>query len=425
MDRRYTSVMYRSLARREALRVFRILLIIQLAGLALSSLALAQWGVSLRIGLVLRAIPTVLLVLLFVPPWLERALGRSFLALGLGLEVFFSSLDMIYLFTERPAERLAAMGLPAPLVEHAAASPPVEPFFFLLIPLVLAAWGYGRRGALAGSTLAAALHLAIGLWATTGQGGRFLFLAQATARITLLYLVPFIVSVLAERERAQHASLEAAHQRLQRHAATVEQLAVSRERNRLARELHDTLAHSLSALTVQLEALRALLKNDAEAAEPVVGELAALARHGLEESRQAIQALRREPVEVLGLENALRDMLQAFQARTGVSAHLTVSGNGLDLTTAEAQTLYRIAEESLINVERHAAAQRVEVRLACGSDRVDLVIHDDGVGFDPMAVNPDHYGLTGMAERANMVGATLEVRSHPGGGTEVWCTLEK
>ena len=130
-----------NLARREALRVFRILLLIQLAGLALSSLALAQWGVSLRIGLVLRALPTVLLVLLFVPPWLERALGRYFLGLGLGLEVFFSSLDMVYLFSGEPAERLAAMGLPAPLVEHAAAAPPVEPFFFLLSPLVLAAWG--------------------------------------------------------------------------------------------------------------------------------------------------------------------------------------------------------------------------------------------------------------------------------------------
>jgi signal transduction histidine kinase len=168
-----------------------------------------------------------------------------------------------------------------------------------------------------------------------------------------------------------------------------------------------------------------LLKNDPEAAEPVVGDLAALARHGLAESRQAIQALRREPVEVLGLENALRDMLQGFQARTGVRARLSVAGDGLDLTTDEAQALYRIAEEALINVERHAAAKRVALRLACGSDRVDLVIRDDGAGFDPQGVNPDHYGLMGMAERASMVGATLEVRSRPGGGTEVWCSLRK
>jgi signal transduction histidine kinase len=417
--------MDRSLARREALRLFRIMLIIQLAGLGLSFLALYRWGVMVRVGLVFRALPTLLLSLLFLPPWLEKTLGRYFLALGLGLEVLFSSLEMSYLFADWPFTRLAAMGVPAPVIEHLAVAPPVEPFFFLLIPLVLAAWGYGRRGALAGSTLAAALHLGIGLWVTSGEDRLSLFLAQATARIALLYLVPFIVSVLAERERAQHGQLEIALQRLRRHAATVEQLAVSRERNRLARELHDTLAHSLSALTVQLEALRTLLRNDPERAEAVVEDLASLARRGLEDSRQAIQALRREPVEVLGLENTLRDKLQAFQARTGIPAVLTVAGGEVDLTIEEARALYRIADEALANVERHAAAGEVQVRLACGADRVDLAIRDDGVGFDPAAVDSDHFGLTGMRERASMVGATLDIRSRPGAGTEVWCTLEK
>ena len=91
----------------------------------------------------------------------------------------------------------------------------------------------------------------------------------------------------------------------------------------------------------------------------------------------------------------------------------------------EAQALFRIAEEALINVERHAAAQRVTVRLAFGSDRIDLVVRDDGVGFDPAAVDPDHYGLTGIQERAAMIGATFRVRSRPGGGTEVRCSLDR
>jgi signal transduction histidine kinase len=287
------------------------------------------------------------------------------------------------------------------------------------------AWGYGRRGALLGSTWAAALHLAEGLWLLPEDGRYWLFFAQATMRIGLLYLVPFIVSVLAERERQQHTQLEAAHERLRRHAATVEQLAVSRERNRLARELHDTLAHSLSALTVQLEALRALLVNDPAAAIPVVDDLSALARRGLDESRQAIQALRTGPVETLGLDGALRDLLQSFQARTGVQTDLTVAGEEADLTEEEAKTLYRIAEEALSNVERHASARHVRVRLARGVDRIDLVVQDDGVGFDPTIVDLEHYGLTGMQERAGMLGATLDVISHPGSGTEVWCTLKK
>jgi len=91
----------------------------------------------------------------------------------------------------------------------------------------------------------------------------------------------------------------------------------------------------------------------------------------------------------------------------------------------EAQALFRIAEEALTNVERHAAAQQVTVRLAFGSGRIDLVIQDDGVGFDPAAVDPDRYGLTGIQERAAMIGARLRVHSRPGGGTRVWCSLER
>jgi signal transduction histidine kinase len=418
-----------SLARREALRIFRIVLIVQLAFLGLSFVAALGLRGRAGIALLLRATPTLLLALLFLPPWLERVLGRYFLAVGLSLHVLIASLETAYLFVERPLSGLVGLGLPPEVAQQLAMAPTIEPFFFLLIPLVLLAWGYGRRGALLGSTWAAFLHLAVGVWVVSLSGYRPLFFAQALARIALLYLVPLIVSVLAVRERRQHAQVQAAHQRLRRHAATVEQLAVSRERNRLARDLHDTLAHTLSALTVQLEALRTLLANDPAAtqgaAREAVEDLVGQARRGLDESRKAIQALRTDRVDTVGLVGALRDMLQSFQARTGVQARLSVAGQSPDLTTTEAQTLFRIAEEALTNVERHAAAQQVEVRLACGSDRLDLVIRDDGVGFDPAVIDASRYGLTGMQERAGIIGATLEVDSHPGGGTELWCTLKR
>ena len=421
--------MDQSLARREALRIFRIVLIVQLAFLGLSFVAALGLRGRAGIALLLRATPTLLLALLFLPPWLERVLGRYFLAVGLSLHVLIASLETAYLFVERPLSGLVGLGLPSEVAQQLAMAPTIEPFFFLLIPLVLLAWGYGRRGALLGSTWATLLHLAVGVWAVSLNGYRPLFFAQALARIALLYLVPLIVSVLAVRERRQHAQVQAAHQRLRRHAATVEQLAVSRERNRLARDLHDTLAHTLSALTVQLEALRTLLANDPAAtqgaAREAVEDLVGQARRGLDESRKAIQALRTDRVDTVGLVGALRDMLQSFQARTGVQARLSVAGQSPDLTTTEAQTLFRIAEEALTNVERHAAAQQVEVRLACGSDRLDLVIRDDGVGFDPAVIDASRYGLTGMQERAGIIGATLEVDSHPGGGTEVWCTLKR
>jgi signal transduction histidine kinase len=417
--------MDQSVARRDALAVFRLVIVIRLAFLGLIFLAIVGMGGSARLGLLLRASPTLLLAVLFLPSWLEPVLGRYLLMVGLGLDVFFSSLETAYLSTHLPVSRLAQLGVPVEVVQHIAAIPTIEPFFFLLIPLVLLAWGYGRRGALLGSTWASVLHLAIGLWVLPTDSQIRLFFVQATVRVALLYLVPFIISVLAEREWRQLSQLEVAHQRLRRHAATVEQLAISRERNRLARDLHDTLAHSLSALTVQLQALRTLLANDPDSARELVNELLTLARRGLGESRQAIQSLRADPVQLLGLEGALRDMVQSFQARTGVQASLSVAGQDLDPTVEEAQALFRIAEEALTNVERHASAQQVTLLLVSGADWLDLVIRDDGVGFDPTAADPKRYGLTGMQERAAIIGATLEVKSRPGAGSEVWCSLKR
>jgi len=411
------------LALREALRIFRLSLIIKIAFFGLGLLVVLGLGISAQLALLLRAAPTLLLALLVLPPWLERALGRRFLALGLALDVLFESVLSAPFFFEQRFFWVQNLNLSEPLSRHLMEAPLTEPFFFLLIPLVLVAWGYGRRGAVWGSTWATILHLGTGLWALQQDILARPFFVGALSRIALLYLVPLLVSILAQRERKQHAQLEAAHQRLRRHAATVEQLAVSRERNRLARELHDTLAHSLAALSVQLEAVRTLLTHNPAAAQDALNDVTTLARNGLEESRQAIQALRTDPLKTLGLVGALRSTLRAFQARTGVQADLSVAGHEPDMMDEEAQTLFRIAEEALTNVERHAAAQQVTVRLAFGSDRIDLVVRDDGVGFDPAAVDPDHYGLTGIRERAAMIGATLRVRSRPSGGTEVRCSL--
>ncbi len=415
--------MEQPLGMRDALRIFRLTLIVKIAFFCLGLLVALGLGPSAQWALLLRAAPTLLLALLVLPPWLERALGRRFLALGLALDVLTESLFAAPFFFEQRFFWVQNLDLSEPLSRHLMEAPLTEPFFFLLIPLVLLAWGYGRRGAVWGSTWAAILHLGTGCWALQQDILTRSFFSGVLMRIALLYLVPLMVSILAQRGRKQHSELEAAHQRLRRHAATVEQLAVSRERNRLARELHDTLAHSLAALSVQLEALRTLVVHEPAAVQDALNEVTTLARNGLEESRQAIQALRTDPLKTLGLVGALRGMLQNFQARTGVQADLSVAGQEPDLTDEEAQALFRIAEEALTNVERHAAAQQVTVRLAFGSDRIDLVVRDDGVGFDPAAVDPDHYGLTGIRERAAMIGATFKVHSRPGGGTRIWCSL--
>ncbi len=417
--------MDQSWAKQDALRIFRLVLAIKLAFVVLSFLTILGFGGPARLGLLLRAGPTLLLSLLVLPPWLERALGRRFLAVGLGLDVLIESLESASAFFNLRGFWMSHLNLSGPLAEHMLNEPVVEPFFFLLIPLVLLAWGYGRQGALWGSTWATVLHLGIGSWGLQQDILTRSYFLGLFLRIVLLYAVPLMVSILAQRERRQHAELQAAYARLGRHAATVEQLAVSHERNRLARDLHDTLAHSLAAIAVQLEALRTLLAHDPGAAEGTVDDLLHLARSGLDDSRKAIQALRTDRLETLGLVGAIRDMLKPFQARTGIQADLSVAGQEPELTGQEAQALFRIAEEALINVELHAAAQKVTVRLAFGSDRIDLEVRDDGVGFDPAAVDADRYGLTGMQERAAMIGATLEISSRPAGGTRVWCTIPR
>jgi len=416
--------MKQSLPIREALRIFRLTLLIELGLLGLGFLAVSHLGTVAGMAVLLRAAPIVLLALLVLPPWLEKPLGRRFLALALGLDVFFESLMSASFFFDRPAlwpERLGVSVSAEAWTSRVA----VEPFFWLLVPLVLMAWAYGRQGALRGSSWAAFLHLASGYWALQRDVLTRGFFVGAVGRIALLYAVPLIVSILAQRERKQHSELEAAHQRLRRHTAAVEQLATSHERNRLARELHDTLSHSLAALTVQLQALRSLLVHDPQEALEAVDDISALAQEGLEESRRAIQALRLDPLKTLGLVGALRSAVEAFQARTGAQADISVAGRELELTDEESQMLYRVVEEALTNVEQHAAAQQVTVRLAFGSDRVDISVQDDGTGFDFAAVEAGRYGLTGMRERCEMIGASLDVHSRPGGGTEVWCSLER
>ena len=370
-------------------------------------------------------IPSTLVVVLAFTPWLERVSGRYALAVVLALDVFFMSVQNRPEFFVRVASRSELLGPIGAQLQQLEDSQPVESLFFLLIPLILVAWAYGRRAAFWGSTWATILHLISGLWALQLDLLEQYLLPQLVVQIVLIYVVPFIVSTLARRERRHVAEVELAHAKLRRHAATVEQLAVSRERNRLARDLHDTLAHSLAALAVQLEALRILQVNDPDAAQEAISEAVSLARRGLGESRQAIRAIRADPLISLGLIDAVRGELQALESRAGLSTDLTVAGGEPELTDGESQALFRIVGEALDNAERHADANHVTVHLAFGANRVDMRICDNGGGFDAHTVGNDRYGIIGMRERATMIGAVLEVNSSPAGGTEVWCSLPR
>ncbi len=213
--------------------------------------------------------------------------------------------------------------------------------------------------------------------------------------------------------------------RIERMGEEAKHAAVTRERLRLARELHDTLAHSLMALLQQIRLTRKLrerLTPDEMAAE--LGRAEEVAAHGLAEARAAITQMRHGGVRDSGLVAALLELLARFAERTGLQTSFAAAGPAADLADERAETLYRIVEECLRNIERHARASAVVLTLQAIADRAAITISDDGVGFDPAAAHPGHYGVRGIGEQAALIGATLSIDSRPGAGTRVRLEFE-
>ena len=290
----------------------------------------------------------------------------------------------------------------------------------LLITLILTAWLYGWRYVIIFNGGVAALTL--GLYLFLFRPGIPLLPPLVVLLIqTITFLVAgYFISTLINQLRRQHEALVDANARLVDYAATLEQLTLSRERNRLARELHDTLAHSLSALSVQLETTKAYWDVEPETARQLLEQSLETTRTGLNETRRALKALRASPLEDLGLLLALRRLAQNAAERGQLTLHLDLPEQLPPLPSAVEQCIYRVAQEALENVVRHARARNMYVTLSDDSDGLVLSIRDDGVGFDlQTAQGNGHFGLAGIRERATVAGATLEVASEPGQGASI------
>ena len=297
----------------------------------------------------------------------------------------------------------------------------------LLVPVIIVAWQYGFRWVLWFCLLTAAAELALTL-PLPGKGGPPALALVVIALVRCLFFLPvgYAVARLVDAQRRQREALASANARLARYASTLEQLAVSRERNRLAHELHDTLAHGLSGLAVQLEAMSVLWKSQPGTARTMLADALAGTRTALSEARRAIAALRARPLEDLGLARAVRELAESTAARAGLALDLRVpaSLDGLDGETEHA--LYRIAAEALANVARHAQARRLTVRLERSGGCINLLVADDGRGFDPATAADDkRFGLYGMQERARLIGGELGIESAPGKGAAVRLTVRR
>jgi signal transduction histidine kinase len=198
--------------------------------------------------------------------------------------------------------------------------------------------------------------------------------------------------------------------------------AVVRERLRIARDLHDTLAHSLLALLTQIRLARRLVGDPAR----VDGELAAaeeVAREGMTQARDAVMQLRYSPVRDDGLSEALRRMVKRLRDRIDIEVTVAVDDRAAPLADRTTEAVFRIVEEAVRNVEKHAEARHIAITArVIGRDDGDHLVAevvDDGVGFDPQETRHGHFGLVGVREQADLAGATLEIDSRPGEGTRV------
>ena len=241
--------------------------------------------------------------------------------------------------------------------------------------------------------------------------------------VLALYLIQFVRGTLMRRElRVVLGEIRESRTQLGSYAAEVEEAALVEERRRLARDLHDTLAQGLVGVTLQLEAADAQLEQGGLVrAREIVQQTMEHARETLREARKAIDDLRSDSGgSGSGLDASLRTEVRRFSAATGIPVDLTT--RAFVLPAESHDHVRRVVAEGLLNVGRHARATRVELSMRSVDGHMEIVVRDDGVGFDPRsadAVRAGHYGLIGLAERARALGGSLVVESAPGAGTEL------
>ncbi len=179
----------------------------------------------------------------------------------------------------------------------------------------------------------------------------------------------------------------------------------------------------MTAITLQLETADALLDADAGKARAAVQKALSLTRANLEEARRSVLDLRAAPLERRSFCDALRDLVTQYGTEWNLESEFEAVGADRPLPIYVEAGLYRMAQEALTNVVRHAQAKKVCIHFTATPDQVELVVEDDGIGFDTEALAKGRFGLVGLNERTRLLGGTLEVCSVPGEGTEIKITV--
>jgi signal transduction histidine kinase len=291
-----------------------------------------------------------------------------------------------------------------------------QPLTYMVFPaFTWAALRFGPQGA----TLAVAVGAVIAVLATSRQQGAFVEHSPTDSALNLQLYVTFaalttfcLAAIVSERRRAGLELAESQRREGERAAL---------ERQRIARDLHDSVSQSLFSTTLHVRtAQHALAREELDATGPVgeeLSEIGQLTRGALAEMRALIFELRPGALAEEGLVGALAKQAAALSAREGLVIEVDGSGERLPLGPEVEEQLYHIGQEALANVVKHARAGSATVRIAAEGDIVSMEVSDDGRGFDPAAVGPEHFGLRSMRGRVADLGGRLQVTSAPGCGT--------
>jgi len=288
--------------------------------------------------------------------------------------------------------------------------------YFIVVPMAYLSFDFIQASGLTLLCLSALFlaylivhDLGVATAALFPYGGGFAFFAAISTAL---------IQQQQGRQRAEQllAELEDAHEQLRAYAAQVKALAVAEERNRLAREIHDSLGHYLTAITMQLEAAGKLVAKEPDRAAESIAKAEEMARESLAEVRRSVAALRASPVDATALGDAIGELVENLYD-SGIATTFSVKGKSQSLPIQAKTALYRTAQEGLTNVRKHAKASAVEIKLVYESEQVMLTITDNGVG--QRGTEGEGFGLLGLRERLNLVRGTLEAGDNPDGGFRI------
>ena len=302
-----------------------------------------------------------------------------------------------------------------------------DTLIFLIIPLVYIAWQYKFTYVIIYCSLITLTEIIPTAFFTLEDWYLFGILSLGIlGRGIILGLVGWIEYRLVELQRSQQKQLEISNAKLRKYAFATERLAQSQERNRIARELHDTLAHTLSSVAVQLEAVKALFDVNGDEAKSLLAKSLENTRNGLKETRRTLKDLRSSELETFGLTRAITNVLLSAKERAGFNVTTAISEEMDSLPDEINHCLFRVVQEAVENIVRHSNAKNVSLKLFPQKNEVHLQIFDDGVGINKNVIDlKDNFGIQGMQERVEALDGSFSLSGNPKQGTLIDVTIER